>query len=84
MNEVVVRSGFWFLAGVVAGAAGVGLMARQDSSLRGAVVGTLAHGMTARDKVLSSVARAKENVEDMVAEAKHTQSSALESSEQSK
>ncbi|WP_051822801.1 hypothetical protein [Desulfonatronum thiodismutans] len=69
MNEMM-RSGLWLLAGVVIGAAGASLMARQDSPLRGAVVGTLAQGLAVKDKMLTSLEKAKENVEDLVAEAK--------------
>ncbi|WP_045221245.1 DUF1490 family protein [Desulfonatronum thioautotrophicum] len=69
MNDMI-RGGLLFLAGAVVGAAGASLMARQDNPLRGAVVGTLAQGLAAKDKMLTSLEKAKENVEDMVAEAR--------------
>ncbi len=75
MNELM-KNGLWLLAGVVIGAAGASLMARQDSPLRGAVVGTLAQGLAAKDKMLTSLERAKENVEDLMAEAKQVKPSA--------
>ncbi len=74
MNEMM-RSGLWLLAGVVIGAAGASLMARQDSPLRGAVVGTLAQGLAVKDKMLTSLEKAKENVEDLMAEAKQAKPS---------
>ncbi|GAB6057527.1 DUF6110 family protein [Desulfonatronum parangueonense] len=68
------RYGLWFAAGVAVGAAGVNFVARKDNSLRGAMVGTLSQGIAAKEKVLASLEKIKENVEDMVAEAKHVQS----------
>ena len=73
MNELV-KGGLWLLTGVVIGAAGATLLSRHEGLLRGAMVGTLAQGMAAKDKVLSSLEKAKEGVEDMVAEARHAQS----------
>lgn len=73
MNELV-KGGLWLLTGVVIGTAGATLLSRQEGLLRGAMVGTLAQGMAAKDKVLSSLEKAKEGVEDMVAEARHVQS----------
>jgi len=72
MNEIV-KNGLWLLAGVVIGATGASLLARQESSLRGVVVGTIAKGMSMKDKVATSLEKAKENVEDIVAEAKYAQ-----------
>lgn len=69
MNEMM-RGGLLFVAGIVVGAAGASLMARQDNPIRGAVVGTLAQGLAMKDKMLTSLEKVKENAEDMVAEAK--------------
>ncbi len=72
MNEIV-KNGLWLLAGVVIGATCASLLAKQESSFRGAVVGTIAKGMSMKDKVVTSLEKAKENVEDIVAEAKYAQ-----------
>ncbi|SDB61644.1 Protein of unknown function [Desulfonatronum thiosulfatophilum] len=83
MNELM-KSGLWFVAGVVVGAVGVNYAARQDNPLRGVMVGTLAQGIAVKEKVFTSLEKAKENVEDMVAEAKHVQSGDRQVPEKSK
>ncbi len=70
MNGII-KYGFWFLAGVVAAKTGSRLMSAPDHALRATVVGTLAQGIAAKDKVFASMEKAKENIEDVVAEAKH-------------
>ena len=49
------RYGLWFVAGVAVGATGVNLLTRKDNPLRGAMVGALAHGIAAKEKVLISL-----------------------------
>lgn len=72
MNEII-KYGFWFLAGFAAAKAGSHLLSGQETSLRTAAVGTVAQGLAAKDKVLTSMEKARENVEDIIAEAKHVQ-----------
>jgi len=83
MNELM-KNGLWLLAGVVIGTVGATLLARQDSPLRGAVVGALSQGMAVKDKVVTSLEKAKENVEDLVAEARHAQSAPEQAAAQPK
>jgi exonuclease VII small subunit len=82
MNEVV-KNALWILAGVALGATGASLMSRHEMSLRGAVVGTLAQGMSVKDKVVTTLEKAKENVEDIVAEARHVQTGKSRPTEES-
>ena len=72
MNDII-KYGFWFLAGVAAAKAGAHLLAGQETSLRTAAVETVAQGLAAKEKVLTSVEKARENVEDIMAEARHIQ-----------
>jgi hypothetical protein len=72
MNEIV-KKGLWLLAGVVIGATGARLTARKESIFRGVVVGTIAKGISVKEKVTTSLEKARENVEDIVAEAKYVQ-----------
>lgn len=83
MNEIV-KNGLWLLAGVVIGATGASLLARQESSVRGVVVGTIAKGMSVKDKVVTSLEKARENVEDMVAEARYAQTGGGQEKDQQK
>lgn len=71
MNEFI-KGGLWMMAGVIIGATGAGFLSKRDSLFRGIVVGTLSQGISIKEKVATSMEKAKENVEDIVAEARHT------------
>ena len=82
MDETLRNGLVYFLAGVAVGAAGATLLARQNSTVRGAVVGSLAQGLAVRDKVLMTLEKAKEDVEDLVAEARQTRGGDLRETDQ--
>lgn len=82
MDETLRNGLVYFLAGVAVGAAGATLLARQNGTVRGAVVGSLAQGLAVRDKVLMTLEKAKEDVEDLVAEARQTQGEELRETDQ--
>jgi hypothetical protein len=73
MNEIV-KNGFWLLAGVITGVTGTRLLSKHAVPFRGMFVGAIAQGMSVKDKVAISLEKARENVEDIVAEARHVQS----------
>lgn len=66
-----IKGGLVLLAGIAIGAAGTLIITRRDESVRDTVVGAVAQGMKVKEKVLTSLEKAKENVEDMVAEARY-------------
>jgi hypothetical protein len=82
MNEIV-KNSLWLLAGVITGATGTRLLSKNALSFRKLIVGTIAQGMSVKDKVATSFERAKENVEDLVAEAKYVQTGGSQDTEES-
>ena len=60
-------------AGVVLGAAGAVLFSRGNIDLKKTCATLLSHGMDLKDKAAELVETAKENIDDMAAEAKHAQ-----------
>ncbi|WP_035244808.1 hypothetical protein [Desulfonatronovibrio hydrogenovorans] len=66
------RGAIWFGAGLVLGYLGSKLMEDPQGKVRRAAVEAVSQGMTFKDRVMTSVERARENVEDMVAEARHS------------
>ena len=60
-------------AGVALGVAGAVLFSRHNVRLKQTVAGLLSHGMDWKDKAAEFVETAKENIDDIAAEAKHEQ-----------
>nr|NJM03789.1 hypothetical protein [Desulfobacula sp.] len=69
--DAFIKGGLVLLAGIALGTAGTLIITRRDESLRDTVVGAVAQGMKAKEKVLTSLEKARENVEDLVAEARY-------------
>lgn len=72
MNDLT-KGAFLFGAGLVLGYLGAKAIDDPSGKVRGATVDAIAHGMNFKDKVMTSIERARENVEDMTAEAKHAE-----------
>jgi hypothetical protein len=60
-------------AGVLLGAAGAVLFSRGNVDLKKTCATLLSHGMDLKDKAATLVETAKENIDDLAAEAKHAQ-----------
>ena len=60
-------------AGVAVGALGVVLLSRGTVDLKKAAATLLSHGMDLKDKAATLVETAKENIDDLAAEARHEQ-----------
>ena len=58
-------------AGVAIGAAAVLLLSRNSGTVRKGVASMLSHSMDLKDKFREAAATAKENIEDLAAEARH-------------
>ena len=65
------KCGLWFLGGIVLGALGVAAASKGGAHLKPLAADLLSRGMDVKDAVMTKVETAKENVEDLVAEAKH-------------
>ncbi|WP_045217052.1 hypothetical protein [Desulfonatronovibrio magnus] len=59
-----------FSAGLVAGYLGTRIIENPQSKARGLAVGAISQGLDLKERIMTSVEKAKENVEDMVAEAR--------------
>ncbi len=70
MNDYL-KSGLFFAAGVALGALGAVALGKGKFSVRPAMADLLSHGMDLKDKTAAVLERAKENIEDLLAEAKH-------------
>jgi hypothetical protein len=70
MNENM-KIGLFFVLGVAAGALGAVAVSRGNLNLKPALAGLMAGGMELRDKAAAAFERAREEVEDVVAEAEH-------------
>ncbi|WP_428568139.1 MAG: hypothetical protein ACP59X_08945 [Solidesulfovibrio sp. DCME] len=71
MNESM-KNGLFLLAGVAVGALGAVALDKGKFSIRPAMTDLLAHGLDLKDKTAAVLERAKENIDDLIAEAKHT------------
>jgi len=60
-------------AGVAVGALGAVLLSRGTVDLKKAAATLLSHGMDLKDKAATLVETAKENIDDLAAEARHEQ-----------
>ncbi len=60
-------------AGVFVGAVGAMLLSRNSGNVKKACTTLLSHGMDLKDKAASFMETAKENIEDMAAEARQAQ-----------
>ena len=65
------KSGLFFGAGVALGAVAVLLLSRNSGSVRQGMASVLSHTMDLKDKAKTVMATAKENFEDIAAEARH-------------
>lgn len=74
MNESV-KNGLFLVAGVAIGALGAVALGKGKFSVRPAMTDLLAHGMDLKDKTAGLLERAKENIDDLLAEAKHARES---------
>lgn len=70
MNESM-KNGLFLLAGVAIGALGAVALGKGKFSIRPAMTDLLAHGMDLKDKTAAVLERARENIDDLIAEAKH-------------
>jgi len=69
MNEYL-KNGLFLAAGVALGALGAVALGKGKFSVRPAMADLLSHGMDLKEKTASVLERAKENMDDLVAEAK--------------
>lgn len=60
-------------AGLALGAAGAIFLSRRNANLRKTLAGLLSHGLDLRDKAAEFMETAKENAEDLAAEARQEQ-----------
>ncbi len=65
------KVGMFFLGGLVLGAVGATFVSRNSATLKPMATHLLSRGIDAKDALMSKVDIMKENVEDIVAEAKH-------------
>lgn len=70
MNEGM-KYGLFFLGGVALGALGAVAVSKGKLDLKPLAADLLSRGMDVKDAMLSKVEAAKENMEDLVAEAKY-------------
>lgn len=74
MNESM-KNGLFLLAGVAVGALGAVALGKGKFSIRPAMTDLLSHGMGLKEKTAAVLERAKENIDDLLAEAKHVKES---------
>lgn len=65
------KYGFALGAGIALGAVGAMLLSKNSNEVKKAFSTLLSHGMDLKDKAASAMDTAKENMEDMAAEARH-------------
>jgi hypothetical protein len=70
MNDYM-KNGLFLAAGVAIGALGAVALGKGKFSIRPAMTDLLAHGLELKEKTAAVLERAKENMEDLMAEAKH-------------
>jgi hypothetical protein len=73
MNKNFWKYGLALGAGVALGAVGAVLLSRGSIDLKKTCATLLSHGMDLKDKAATLVDTAKENIEDLAAEARHEQ-----------
>jgi hypothetical protein len=70
MNESL-KNGLFLAAGVAIGALGAVALGKGKFSVRPAMTDLVSHGLDLKEKTAAVLERAKENIEDIMAEAKH-------------
>jgi len=70
MNESL-KNGLFLAAGVAIGALGAVALGKGKFSVRPAMTDLVSHGLDLKEKTAAVMERAKENIEDIMAEAKH-------------
>ncbi len=65
------KGGLWLGAGILIGAAGAVLISRNGADLRKGCAKVFSHVTDLKDKAEEVIATAKENLEDIAAEARH-------------
>lgn len=70
MNEGM-KCGLFFLGGLVLGALGATAVSRGKLDFKPLAADLISKGMDARDAVMAKVETARENMEDLMAEARH-------------
>ena len=70
MNDYL-KNGLFLAAGVAVGALGAIALGKGKFSVRPAMADLLSHGMDLKEKTAAVIERAKENMDDLMAEAKH-------------
>ncbi len=70
MNEYL-KNGLFFAAGIALGSLGAVALGKGKFSIRPAMADLLSHGMDLKEKTASVIERARENIDDLMAEAKH-------------
>ena len=74
MNDYL-KNGLFLAAGVAIGALGAVALGKGKFSVRPAMADLLSHGMDLKEKTAAVLERAKENMDDLMAEAKHAKES---------
>ncbi|BAH76323.1 MULTISPECIES: hypothetical protein [Solidesulfovibrio] len=74
MNDYL-KNGLFLAAGVAIGALGAVALGKGKFSIRPAMADLLSHGMDLKEKTATVLERAKENLDDLMAEAKHAKES---------
>jgi hypothetical protein len=74
MNDYL-KNGLFLAAGVAIGALGAVALGKGKLSIRPAMADLLSHGMDLKEKTAAVLERAKENIDDLMAEAKHAKES---------
>ena len=69
MNDYL-KNGLFLAAGVAIGALGAVALGKGKLSIRPAMADLLSHGMDLKEKTAAVLERAKENIDDLMAEAK--------------
>lgn len=78
MNDSL-KNGLFLLAGVGLGALGAVALGKGTFSIRPAMTDLLSHGMDLKEKTAAVLERAKENIDDLIAEAKQAKDAREES-----
>ncbi|EKO40596.1 MAG: hypothetical protein B193_0683 [Solidesulfovibrio magneticus str. Maddingley MBC34] len=74
MNDYL-KNGLFLAAGVAIGALGAVALGKGKLSIRPAMTDLLSHGMDLKEKTAAVLERAKENMDDLMVEAKHAKES---------
>ena len=74
MNDYL-KNGLFLAAGVAIAALGAVALGKGKLSIRPAMADLLSHGMDLKEKTAAVLERAKENIDDLMAEAKHAKES---------